>query len=138
MNRAIGAAGKRLADDLRRARGTSRDDDDLAGVLLFEPQRLFECVRIRLVQLEARVLIANPCLRFIDTQLPFARHDLFDADGYLHFPVASCRFSSGQFPVRTSSRSYSSNRLNNNATFVPPKPNEFDRAYWIDAARLVF
>src|SRR4051812_45881775 len=33
--------------------------------------------------------------------------------------------------------SYSSKRLNSNAPFVPPNPNELDNAYWMEAARLV-
>ena len=60
---AIGAARQRLADHLRRARRPGRADDDLAAVLLLEPQRLFERVGVGLVELEAGVLVADPGLR---------------------------------------------------------------------------
>ena len=63
MNGAIGAARERFADHLRDARRPGRADDDFAAVLLLEPQRLFERVGVRLVQLEAGVLLADPGLR---------------------------------------------------------------------------
>ena len=81
VNRAIGAARQRLAQHLRHARRAGRHDDHFPAVLLAQPQRLFERVGVRLVQLPARVLIANPGLRVVDADLPLAGDDLFDADG---------------------------------------------------------
>ena len=69
---------------LRGARRTGGAHHDLAAVLLLEPQRLLERVGVRLVELEAGVVVADPGLRLVDAQLPLARHDLLDADGDLH------------------------------------------------------
>ena len=66
------------------ARRPGRNDDDLAAVLFLEPQRLLERVRVRLVQLPARVLITDPGLRVVDADLPLTGDDLFDADGDFH------------------------------------------------------
>ena len=55
----IGAARQRFTQDLRGARRAGRADDDLAAVRLAEPQRLLERVRVRLVQLPARVLLTD-------------------------------------------------------------------------------
>ena len=63
VDRAIGAAGERLTNHLRRARRAGGADHDLAAVLLLEPQRLLERVRVGLVQLEAGVGVADPRLR---------------------------------------------------------------------------
>ena len=62
MDGAVGAAGERLADHLGGAGRAGRADDDLAAVLLLQPQRLFERVGVGLVQLEAGVLVADPGL----------------------------------------------------------------------------
>ena len=62
VNRAVGAAGERLADDRLHAGGAGRADDNLAAVFLPKPQRLFERVGIGLVHLVADVLFANPRL----------------------------------------------------------------------------
>ena len=80
----IGAPRQRFPDHLRRPRGSGRADDHLAAVLLLEAQRLLERIRVRLVELEAGVLVANPGPGVVDTELPLARHDLLDAHGYLH------------------------------------------------------
>ena len=84
VDRAVRAARQRLANHLRRTRRARREDHHFAAVLLLEPQRLFQRVGVRLVQLEAGVLIANPGLRLVDPKLPLPGDDLFDADGDLH------------------------------------------------------
>ena len=81
---AVGAARQRLADHLRGPRRTGRADDDFPAVLLLQPQRLFERVGVRLVQLEAGVLVADPGLLIVDAQLPLARHDLLDTNSDFH------------------------------------------------------
>jgi len=53
-------------------------------VLFLEAQRFLERVGIGLVQLEARVGVANPGAAVGDAQLPLARHDLLDAHGDFH------------------------------------------------------
>jgi len=104
VNGSIGTPRQRFANHLRRSRRARRHDDDFAGVLLFQAQRLFERVGVRLVELEARVLIANPGLGVVDSKLPLPRHDLFDSNGYFHaessvtsfqLPVASCQRLTG-------------------------------------------
>src|SRR6478672_5010739 len=84
MNGAIGAAGQRLAQDLRDTHGTSGQHDDFPAVPFFEPQSFFECVRVRLVELPTRVVIANPRAGLVYANMPFTRDDLLDADGDLH------------------------------------------------------
>src|SRR6476659_8278499 len=84
MDSAIGTARQCLADDLAGTSGSGRTHHHFSAVLFLETQRFFERVRVRLVQLEAGVLIANPGLRFVDTKLPLACDDLFDADRNLH------------------------------------------------------
>ena len=69
---AIGAARERFADDLRHARRPGGTDDHLAAVLLLQPQRLFERVGVRLVHLEAGVLLADPGLVVVEARLPVA------------------------------------------------------------------
>ena len=64
--------------------GPAEHDHDFAAVLLLEPQRLFERVGVRLVHLEAGVLIADPGLRVVEAGLPLAGGDLLDADGNFH------------------------------------------------------
>ena len=101
VDRAIGAAGQRLANHLRRARRAGRADDDLAAVLLLQPQRFLERVGVGLVQLEAGVLVADPGLLIVDAQLPLARDDLLDADGNFHeLSVASYQFQLGHRVMR--------------------------------------
>jgi len=97
---------RREPDDLRDARRSRRTDDDLAAVLLLEPQRLFERVLVGFVHLETGVLLADPGPGVVEARLPLARRDLLDADGDLH----------------------AVNLLNRSAALVPPKPNEFDSA----------
>ena len=65
VDRAVGAAGERFAEHLRDARGPGRADDHFPAVLLLQPQRLFERVRVGLVHLVAGVLLANPGLRVV-------------------------------------------------------------------------
>ena len=89
VQRAIGAARQRLANDLLHARRAGRADDDLATVLLAKPQRLLERVGVRLVHLVADVLLADPGLVVAQPRLPFAGGDLLDADGDLHERVAA-------------------------------------------------
>src|SRR5207249_956004 len=84
MNRAVGPARQRFADDLGHARRASRADDDFAGVLFLEAERFFERVSVRLVQFVAGVLLANPDSGFVEARLPLARGYLFDADGDFH------------------------------------------------------
>src|SRR3954454_21730838 len=84
MDRTVRAACQGLADHLGRTRGSGRTHHHFAAVLLLETQRLFERVRVRLVQLEAGILIADPGLGFVDAKLPLPRDDLFNADGDLH------------------------------------------------------
>jgi len=84
MDRPVRSTRERFPDDLlntRRARGTH---DDFSAVLLAQSQRLFQGVRVGLVQLVAGVLFANPRPRLVDAGLPLARRDLLDADGDLH------------------------------------------------------
>jgi hypothetical protein len=88
---AIGPARQRLAQHLRGARRAGRADDDLAAVLLLEAQRFFERVGVRLVQLEAGVLVADPRARVVDAQLPLAGDNLFDAHGDFHFLLPTYR-----------------------------------------------
>src|SRR5215204_189101 len=104
MDRAIGAAGERLANHLRGARGARTADHDLAALLLLEAQRFLERVGIRLVQFEAGVGVANPRLLIVDAQLPFTGDDLFYADGYFHGFAVKLPTSNSQLPrqqVRT-------------------------------------
>ena len=89
MNGAIGAAGERFANHLGDPRGSCRADDHLAAVLLLEAQRFFERVGVRLVHLEAGVLIANPGLGVVQPGLPVPGGDLLDADGNLHLVIWS-------------------------------------------------
>ena len=89
VNGAVGAAGERLADDLRDPRRSGRTHDHLTAVLLFQTQRLFERVRVGLVHLEAGVLLANPRFVVVQPGLPFACGDLLDADGDLHLVIWS-------------------------------------------------
>src|SRR4051794_13797098 len=84
MDGPVRTARQCLADDLGSTSGSGRTHHHFPAVLLLETQRLFERVRVRLVQLEAGVLIADPGLRLVDTKLPLPRDDLFDADGDLH------------------------------------------------------
>ena len=49
-----------------------------------QAQRFLERVGVRLVHLEAGVLLADPRLGLVEPRLPLARGDLFDADGDLH------------------------------------------------------
>ena len=84
VNRTIGAAGQRLAQHLGHARRSGADDEHLTAVLLAQAQRLFERVGVGLVQLPARVSVADPGLRLVDADLPFAGDDLLDADGNSH------------------------------------------------------
>ena len=91
---AIGAARQRLANHLADAGGAGRADDDLPTVLLLEPQRLFERIGIRLVELEAGVAVANPRAAIGDSQLPLTGDDLLDANRNFHD-------QSGDFVPRT-------------------------------------
>src|SRR5690349_11196075 len=100
MNRAVCTAGQRLADHLSRPRRSSRHDNDFAGVLLFETKRLFERVGVRLVQLEAGILVADPALVLVNAKLPLSGDNLFDTDGDFHaslpagsfqLPASSCQ-----------------------------------------------
>src|SRR5262249_39805878 len=84
MNRPVGAAGKRLADNCLHPGGTSRADDDLAAMLFPKPQRFFERVAVGLVHLIADVLFADPRLGVIETWLPLSRRHLLNADRNLH------------------------------------------------------
>ena len=81
---AVGAARERFADYLRDARRPRRAHHHFAAVLLLQPQRLFERIRVRLVHLEAGVGFTNPRFVVVEARLPFARRDLFDANGDLH------------------------------------------------------
>src|SRR4051812_20822618 len=120
MNAAIGAAGQRLAQDLRDARGTSGQHDDFPTVPFFEPERFFERVRVRLVELPARVVIANPRAGLVHPNMPLTRDDLLDADGDLH----------GVGPWRWANQTQADSYLfSSSVPLVPPNPNEFDIAY---------
>ena len=68
-----------------------RADDDLAAVLLLQPQRLFEGVGVGLVHLAARVLLADPAPGLVQARLPLAGGNLLDANGYLHVDCAPSR-----------------------------------------------
>ena len=103
MDGPVRAAGERLANHLRRTRWPGGYDHDFAAVLLLQAQRLFERVGVRLVQLEAGILIANPGLRLVDAQLPLAGDDLFDTDCYFHYLMLVSSYQlpvSSEFPVR--------------------------------------
>jgi hypothetical protein len=113
MNGAVGAPGKRLPDHLRHARGPGRHDHDLAAVLLLEPQRLLERVRVRLVQFPTGVAIPHPGLGLVDANLPLSGDNLLDRD---------CDFHSYFFISIV--------------PFVPPNPKEFDIAYRMRIGRL--
>ncbi len=131
VQRAVGAARQRLANHLLDAGWSGRADHDLAAQLLTEPQRFLERIGVRLVHLEAGVLLADPGLVVGETRLPLARGDLLDADGDLH--TLGSRLStldSGlvEIPKTKAKSAYPSYFLNSNAAFVPPKPNEFDSA----------
>src|SRR5262245_54906708 len=84
MNRPVGAAGKRLADNCLHPGGTGRADDDLAAMLFPKPQRFFERVGIGLVHLIADVLFADPRPRVAQTWLPLSCGDLLDANRNFH------------------------------------------------------
>src|SRR5581483_3240239 len=116
MNGTVCAARQRFANHLRDPRRSTRADDDFAAVLFLEAQRFFERVRIRFVHLEAGIAFADPGLRVVQTRLPFARRNLFDADGNFHAWYL----------------------LNKRAPLVPPNPNEFESAYSISSGRTVF
>src|SRR5688500_9755317 len=90
MDGAIGATRQRLTQDLRGASRASRAHDDFPAVLLLHAQRFFEGVGVRFVQLEAGVLVADPCLGVIYAQLPLSCDDLLDTNGNLHNVTGSC------------------------------------------------
>src|SRR6185503_7622284 len=143
-------ARQRLADDLRRPRRAGRADDHFPAVLLLQPQRLFQRVGVRLVQLEAGVLIADPGFLIVDAQLPLARHHLLHTDCYLHLlalgagasrrcPPAPrlgslrCARASSLAPLRSlgiwlNDICQSSNLFISSVPLVPPKPKEFESA----------
>jgi hypothetical protein len=56
-------------------------------MLLLEAQRLFERIRVRLVHLESRILLANPGFRIVEAGLPLPGGDLLDADSNLHLVI---------------------------------------------------
>src|SRR5215213_4133755 len=113
MDRAIGATRQRFAQHLCRASRTGRDHDHFPAVLFLQSQRLFERIRVRLVQLEAGVLITDPGLAFVDAELPLAGHDLFDADSDLHGLVTSSQLAAPSWKLVTGN--YSLNLLNRSA-----------------------
>src|SRR5438552_18757404 len=115
MDRAVGAARERFANDLRDTRRPGRADDHFAAVLLFQTQRLFERVGVGLVHLEAGVAFTDPGLIVVQAGLPLARRHLLDANRNFH----------------------ASNLLNRSAAFVPPNPKEFDSAYVMRTGRLL-
>jgi hypothetical protein len=84
MNGPVGTARQRFAQHLRRARWPGRADNDVAAMLLTQTKRLFECVRVRLVHLEAGILLTNAAPGLVDARLPLAGRNLLDAHGYLH------------------------------------------------------
>ena len=87
MNRAVGPARQRFAEHLSRSSGSGRADHDFPAMLLAQPQRLLERVRVGLVHLEAGVLFANRPSALVDARLPLARGHLFEADSNLHFCI---------------------------------------------------
>ena len=87
MNRAVRPACQRFPDHLGHTRGTRRTHDHLTTVLLLQTQRFLQRVGVRLVHLEAGVLILHPHSGFVDAERPLPRHDLLDAHGYFHRPV---------------------------------------------------
>src|SRR5215216_5176417 len=84
MNRAVGAARKRFAQHLRCACRAGGADNHFAAMFLAKPQRLFERVRVRLVHLEAGILLADATPAVIDTRLPFAGGNLLYTHSYAH------------------------------------------------------
>ncbi len=84
VNGAVGSAGQRLAQGLGHAGRAGGADDHFAAVLLLEAERLFERVRVRLVQLEGGILVAHPRLGVVQPKLPLAGDDLLDADSDFH------------------------------------------------------
>jgi hypothetical protein len=87
MYRSIAAASERLTNHLGRAGRPGAADDDLTAMLFLQTERFLEGVRIRLVELEAGVAVANPRAGVAHSQRPFASHDLLDANGDFHVSV---------------------------------------------------
>src|SRR5918992_2890496 len=88
VQRPIGAARERFANDLLNACRAGGTDDHFATMLLTETQRLFERICVGLVHFIADVLLANPRLLIVQSGLPLAGGDLLDADGDLHWLMA--------------------------------------------------
>ncbi len=57
---AVGALGQRFANGLRAALRAGAERDNLAAMLLFQLQGLFECVGIGLVDLVAEIVFIDP------------------------------------------------------------------------------
>src|SRR5262249_3231095 len=83
---------KSLTKHLRASRWSGRAHDNLTAMLLTQAERFFERVCIRLVHLEACILLANSTTRVVDPRLPLTRRNLLDADSDLHASIV-CGFS---------------------------------------------
>ncbi len=92
MDSAIRTSSKRLTEYLCASRWSGRAHDNLAAMLLTQAKRLLERVGIRLVHLEACILLTNSTTCVIDPRLPLARRNLLDADGDVHVSIV-CAFS---------------------------------------------
>ena len=112
---AVGALGQSFADGLRRARRSGAQRDHFAAVLFLQLQRLFQRVRIRLVDLEAQIVLLNPAAVRVDAELRIAHRNLLDGDNYFH--------------------ELQPNLLKMRHPLVPPNPNEFESAYSIFIGR---
>jgi hypothetical protein len=91
VHRAIGAARQRFAEHLAGASGARRARHHLSAVLLTQSKRLFERVRIRLVHLEAGVLLADPAPGVIHPRLPLLHGHLLDTDRDPHWRLGDWR-----------------------------------------------
>ena len=81
---AVSTFGQRLADGLLHARRPNADDHHLAAVLLFELQRGFQRIGIRLVHLITEVAFADPARIFAEAQGGIFGGNLFDTYDNLH------------------------------------------------------
>ena len=79
MNGAIGAFGQAFAENLLGAARARGDYNHLPAMLFLLPQRLFQRVGIRLVDLVGNVLV-NPCTGLVQLQRRVFLRNLLHAD----------------------------------------------------------
>src|ERR1051326_561858 len=99
MQAAISAARERFTDNCLHPLGAKRKRHDFAAVLLFQLQRRFQCISVRLVDLVSQITVLDPGLLFIDTEDRIVFRYLFKADDDIHYCFLSV--VSGQWSVAT-------------------------------------